>query len=62
MPPPAAPVPTEARAIYDYAARAPDELTFKRGAVIQVLGQDDEDDGWYRGVIDGATGFLRLAA
>ena len=38
-----------ARAIYDYEARAADELSFKRADVINVLGADEEDEGWYRG-------------
>ena len=39
----------KARAIYDYDARAADELSFKRNDVITVLKADEEDDGWYHG-------------
>ena len=39
----------KARAIYDYDARASDELSFKRHDVLEVLGVDEEDEGWYRG-------------
>lgn len=49
---------TTARAIYDYEARASDELSFKRHDVIEVLGRDDEDEGWYRGVLNGRTGLF----
>ena len=48
----------EARAIYDYEARASDELSFKRHDVITVLGRDEEDEGWYRGVLNGRTGLF----
>ena len=34
------------RALYDYVARAPDELSFKRKQFIKVVSKDDEDDGW----------------
>ena len=35
----------KARAIYDYDARASDELSFKRHDVLEVLGVDEEDEG-----------------
>ena len=47
-----------ARAIYDYEARASDELSFKRHDVIMVLGRDEEDDGWYKGTLNGKTGLF----
>ena len=47
-----------ARAIYDYEARASDELTFKRHDIIEVLGQDEEDDGWYIGILNGKKGLF----
>ena len=47
-----------ARAIYDYEARASDELSFKRHDIIEVLGQDEEDDGWYIGVLNGKKGLF----
>jgi len=48
----------KARAIYDYDARASDELSFKRNDLIEVLGVDDEDDGWYKGRLNGAEGLF----
>ena len=47
-----------ARAIYDYEARASDELSFKRHDIIQVLGQDEEDEGWYRGALGDKEGLF----
>ena len=47
-----------ARAIYDYEARASDELSFKRHDIIEVLGKDEEDDGWYIGVVNGRKGLF----
>ena len=34
-----------ARAVFDYVARAEDELSFKKHDVILILGKDEEDDG-----------------
>ena len=48
----------EARAIYDYEARASDELSFKRHDIITVLSRDEEDEGWYNGVLHGKTGLF----
>ncbi len=48
----------KARAIYDYDARASDELTFKRNDLIEVLGVDDEDEGWYKGRLNGVEGLF----
>jgi serine/threonine protein kinase len=48
----------KARAIYDYDARAPDELTFKRNDLIEVFGLDEEDEGWYKGRLNGIEGLF----
>jgi len=48
----------KAKALFDYEARAPDELSFKRRDIITVLDKDEEDEGWYRGEIDGKTGLF----
>ena len=48
----------KAKALFDYEARAPDELSFKRRDIITVLDKDEEDEGWYRGEINGKTGLL----
>ena len=50
--------PKQARAIYDYEARAIDELSFKRHDIIKVLGRDEEDEGWYKGVLNGREGLF----
>lgn len=47
-----------ARAIYDYEARASDELSFKRHDIINVLGKDEEDEGWYKGELKGKSGLF----
>ena len=47
-----------ARALFDYAARAPDELNFKKNDVILILGKDKEDDGWYIGELAGQKGLF----
>lgn len=47
-----------ARALYDYEARAPDELSFRRNDVIVVRKADEEDDGWYHGELDGKSGLF----
>jgi len=51
-------MPQRARAIYDYDARAADELTFKRNELIEVIGVDDEDEGWYKGRLNGREGLF----
>jgi len=48
----------KAKALFDYEARAPDELSFKRRDIITVLDKDEEDEGWYRGEINGKTGLF----
>ena len=51
-------MPATARAIYDYEARASDELSFKRHDVITVISRDDEDEGWYNGTLNGKAGLF----
>ena len=49
----------KAKALYDYEARAQDELSFKRHEIITVLGKDEEDEGWYIGTSSsGAKGLF----
>lgn len=47
----------EARAIYDFRASQPDELTFKQGDVLKIL-QNQRDEQWYRAEHNGVTGFV----
>ena len=48
----------KAKALFDYEARAPDELSFKRRDIITVLDKDEEDEGWYTGELSGARGLF----
>ncbi len=43
-------------ALYDYTKDKEDELSFSSGAVIYVVKKND--DGWYEGTCDGATGLF----
>merc|ERR1719399_2420592 len=50
------------RALYDYAAGDDDELSFKAGDEIIITTKrpsgEDEDEEWWKGVIDGRTGIF----
>jgi len=46
-----------AKALYDYDAENPDDLSFKEGDVINVLDQSDPS-GWWEGELNGKTGFF----
>merc|ERR1719230_2247399 len=50
--------PRMARALFDYTAKAADELTFSRGAKITVLVDEDPEDGWWKGELDGKRGLF----
>ena len=51
----------QARAIYDYEARATDELSFKQGDTIEVV-DDSSDPDWWRGrLFDGKEGVFPRA-
>ena len=41
---------------YSYTAEQPDELTLKEGEVIRVLDKHLEDEGWWRGEVNGKIG------
>lgn len=43
---------------YDYAATAPNHLSVKRGDRIEVLSKVGEDRGWWKGSLNGKTGFF----
>jgi len=54
---PAASGGVSAKALYDYDAENPDDLSFKEGDIIMVLDQSDPS-GWWEGEIGGKTGFF----
>ncbi|KAK7477627.1 hypothetical protein BaRGS_00031105, partial [Batillaria attramentaria] len=41
---------------FSYAAEQPDELSLKEGDVIRVLDKNLEDEGWWRGEVNGKSG------
>lgn len=45
-----------AKADYDYTALNPDELSFKVGDIIRIITKTCEDDGWWRGELNGLSG------
>ncbi|KAM4698981.1 SH3 domain-containing protein 21 isoform 2-T2 [Discoglossus pictus] len=56
-PPP--PAPKEfCRVMFDYVPTAPDELSLKKGDVVSILTKDTEDEGWWRGEINGKMGIF----
>lgn len=46
----------QARAIYDYKAQNDDELTIKKGDIIIILSKGVEDEGWWKGELNGKIG------
>ena len=44
------------KAVYDYVARTPNELSFKKGQSVFVFSSDD--DGWASGECHGKQGAL----
>ena len=49
------------RALYDYEATCPEELTLVEDQIVRVLrtvGADGVDDGWWEGQLDGRTGMF----
>jgi growth factor receptor-binding protein 2 len=47
----------EAKCLHDFNATENDELSFKKGTVIKVIDQS-EDENWYRAELDGREGFV----
>uniref|UniRef100_A0A914UTT2 mitogen-activated protein kinase kinase kinase n=1 Tax=Plectus sambesii TaxID=2011161 RepID=A0A914UTT2_9BILA len=59
MPPRATGPPEIVKSLYDYEASREDELTLKRGSVLEVVSKDVKtsgDEGWWVGKIDGKLG------
>ncbi|XP_077381967.1 SH3 domain-containing protein 21 [Festucalex cinctus] len=44
--------------MFDYKAKAEDELDLKFGDVVVILRKDTEDDGWWEGELNGRCGFF----
>jgi hypothetical protein len=47
----------QCRALYDYAAENPDDLSFKEGDIINVMDKSDPS-GWWQGELNGVSGFF----
>lgn len=48
------------RAMYDYEATCPEEISFSEGQIIHILKRSvhDVDDGWWEGEVDGQVGLF----
>ena len=45
-----------AKVIFDHDAGGDDELSLKEGELVEVL--DQEDDGWWKGLLNGKVGLF----
>lgn len=54
------PVPASefASVMFDYAPALPDELALKKGDIVAVISKETEDEGWWRGELNGKTGLF----
>lgn len=46
------------KVMYDYKPKAEDELELKKGDVVVVLNKETEDEGWWRGELNGRCGYF----
>lgn len=46
------------KVMFDYKAKAEDELELKKGDVVVVLNKETEDEGWWRGELNGRCGYF----
>ncbi|XP_073341557.1 SH3 domain-containing protein 21 [Pagrus major] len=44
--------------MFDYKAKAEDELDMKKGDVVAILRKETEDEGWWEGELNGRCGFF----
>ncbi|KAM4735167.1 SH3 domain-containing protein 21 [Anableps anableps] len=44
--------------MFDYKAKAVDELELKKGDVVAILNKETEDEGWWEGELNGRCGFF----
>ncbi|XP_075051547.1 SH3 domain-containing protein 21 isoform X2 [Mixophyes fleayi] len=45
-----------AKVMFDYDPSTPDELALKKGDVVSVISKETEDEGWWRGELNGKSG------
>ena len=48
--------PTKARVLFDYKKSADDELTLNTNDIVTVLDKHLEDEGWWKGEVNGRVG------
>ena len=53
---PPKPVREQAKVIYAYEAQNDDELSIREGDIINVISKEIEDQGWYKGELNGKVG------
>ena len=53
---PPKPVREQAKVLYAYEAQNEDELTIREGDIINVLSKEIEDQGWFKGELNGKVG------
>lgn len=44
------------RAIYDYEGCTEEELSFVEGDIIAIVSKEDDEDGWWEGMLNGEKG------
>ncbi|KAM3614497.1 uncharacterized protein V6R79_015444 [Siganus canaliculatus] len=44
--------------MFDYKAKAEDELDLKKGEIVVILTKETEDEGWWEGELNGRCGFF----
>lgn len=47
----------EAKALHEFKATAPDELSFPKAATLKIINNED-DANWFKAELDGRTGFI----
>ena len=45
-------------ALYDYIAQDSDELSFKKDDTLEIIGQEESDDGWWTARLGGLQGLI----
>lgn len=47
----------ESKALHDFKATAPDELSFQKGAIVKII-NNEADQNWFQAELFGKTGFI----